>query len=200
LIYILSHEFTPWWFEDADNFRNAPEHTNSLIAIDRELQQSKEVFIKQHYLSYHTDTRRPPAWKTIEVVSLGVISKLYGNLKPTIMSKDKIANERGTVNHTYLPSRRLTIVQIRNICAHHGRPWSKNLPGRPKLLPKPPHSWIKDIPAVPEHHMLYVHLCCMKYLLNRISPGNTFTHRLSDLLEKYPNIDPNALGLKPGRL
>jgi abortive infection bacteriophage resistance protein len=103
LIYHLSQEISPWWFEDVSLFKNAVEHTESLLAIDRELRQTKEVFIKEHYKKYHSDTRRPPAWKTLEVVSFGVLSKLYGNLKNTITSKDKIASELGTVNHTFLP-------------------------------------------------------------------------------------------------
>lgn len=198
LIYHLSHEISAWWFEDANNFKNAVEHTDSLIAIDRELNQSKEVFIKQHRLQYFTDLRRPPAWKTLEVVSFGALSKIYGNLKPVIAGKDLIAKELGTVNHTYLPSWLQTIAQIRNICAHHGRLWNKNLPGRPKLLSNPPNDWIANVPLVGEHRMLYVHLCCMKYLLNVINSGNHFTQKLNTLFIKYPNIDPNALGMKPG--
>ena len=133
----------------------------------------------------------------MEVVSFGVVSKLYGNLKPSVASKDIIAAEMGTVNHTFLPSWLQSITQIRNVCAHHGRLWNKNLPSRPKLLPKPPFAWVADVPPVNEHHMLYVHLCCMKYLLNVIHPSNNFTARIASLLDKYPNIDPNALGLKP---
>ncbi len=197
MIYQLSHEVSPWWFEDKTNFKNPIEHTDTLLAIDRELNQTKEVFIKEHRKKYHTDTRRPPAWKTLEVASLGNVSKLYGNLLPTIAAKNIIAAELGTVNHTYLPSWLQSIVQIRNICAHHARLWNKNLPGRPKLLPKPPQPWIADVPPASEHYLLYVHLCCMKYLLNNINPGNQFTQKLSELLTKYPNIDPNALGLKP---
>lgn len=197
LIYHLSNEVSPWWFEDSTLFKNSDEHTKALLTIDRELGQTKEIFIKEHYKKYYTDNRRPPAWKTIEVISFGVISKLYGNLKPTIRSKNTIAKEVGTVNHTYLPSWLQTIAQIRNICAHHGRLWNKNLPGRPKLLPKPPYSWLTDIPQPSEHHMLYIHLCCMKYLMNIINPENNFKNRFIELLTKYPNIDPNALGLKP---
>lgn len=196
LIYHLSHELSPWWFEDSTYFKDAVEHNKTLNSLDRELQQTKEVFITEHYKKYHTDTRRPPAWKTLEVVSFGVISKFYGNLKSTIGSKDSISAELGTVNHTFLPSWLQSIAQIRNICAHHGRLWNKNLPGRPKLLPNPPMPWIANVPAVNEHYMLYVHLCCMKYLMNTINPGNSFTQNLQDLLAKYPNIDPNALGMK----
>ena len=36
----------------------------------------------------------------------------------------------------------------------------------------------------------------MKYILNIIEPENQFTMRLMTLFEKYPNVDPNALGMK----
>lgn len=197
LIYHLSNDISPWWFEDSENFKNAVEHTETLLAIDRELKQTKEIFIKEHYKKYHTDIRRPPAWKTLEVASLGNISKLYGNLLPAISAKDIIAAEMGTVNHSYLPSWIQSISQVRNICAHHGRLWNKNLPGRPKLLPKPPYAWINIVPSASEHHLLYIHLCCIKYLLDRVKPLNQFSHNILTLLQQYPNIDPKALGLKP---
>ncbi|HEV7622456.1 MAG TPA: Abi family protein [Flavisolibacter sp.] len=179
---------------------NIPGHSESLKTIDRELgyNKKKEIFISEHYTKYHTDKRRPPAWKTLEILSLGTLSKLYSNLKNSCNSKDIIAKDYGTANHTYLHSWLQTFTQIRNICAHHGRLWNKNLPGRPKLLSSPPSSWVKNVPPVLEHHMLYVHLCCMKYLFNVIHPGNNFTYRLYVLLKKYPNIDINALGMKKG--
>jgi hypothetical protein len=37
----------------------------------------------------------------------------------------------------------------------------------------------------------------MKYLLNIIAPENSFTIKLATLLEKYPSVDINALGIKP---
>ncbi|WP_198935430.1 Abi family protein [Chlorobium sp. KB01] len=162
--------------------------------IDHDLKNSKEVFIKQHYLKYHADQRRPPAWKTLEVVSFGLLSKLYGNLGSSISSKDTIAKELNTVNHTYLRTWLQAISQIRNICAHHGRLWNRNLPGRPKLLPKPPAPWLIDVPPVSVHHMLYVHVCCIKYLLDAISPGHKFSSKLATLFTKYPSVDLNALG------
>ena len=194
VIYHLSHELTPWWFEDPNNFKDAVAHVQSLTLIDRELQQSKDIFITDHKVKYHTDTRRPPAWKTFEVVSFGTLSKLYSNLKPNITSKDIVARELNLVNHTYLPSWLQTIAQIRNICAHHGRLWNKNLPGRPKLLSKPPAPWLTVIPPVTDHIMLYIHVCCMKYMLDVINPGNHFAPKLADIIKRYPSVDLNALG------
>ena len=103
------------------------------------------------------------------------------------------------MNHTYLPSWLQSISQIRNYCAHHSRLWNRNLPGTVKLLSNPPNPWIKEIVNVPKQHEfihLYVHMCIMKYLLNVIQPGNNFTSRLKNLLLRYPNVDPNALGIK----
>ncbi len=151
---------------------------------------------KEHKRKHKDDLRFPPAWKTLELTSFGSLSRLYGNLKNTVKSKDTIAKELGTVNHTFLPSWLQSIAQIRNYCAHHTRLWNKNLPGKPKLLPNPPNPWINVVPKEHEFSMLYVHLCCMKYLLNIIDPQNRFKERLESLLKHYPNVDPNALGLK----
>ncbi len=197
LIYHLSHEFNPWWFEDVAHFQIHKDHSGSLVQITRDLSlnRKKEVFLTEHYKKYHTDTRNPPAWKTLEVLSLGTLSKIYGNLANKCKSKDLIAAEFGCANFTYFHSWMQDLTQIRNMCAHHGRIWNKNLPGRPKLLPKPPNAWLKKVPPASEHHMLYVHLCCMKYLLNVVSPNNNFSFRLYVLLKHYDNIDLKALGM-----
>lgn len=198
LIYHLSHEFDPWWFQNTSLFNDTGELIKTLSSFEEEIERSKDTFIKEHKKKHKDDLRFPPSWKTLELTSFGSLSKLYGNLKNNIKSKDTIAAEYGTVNHTFLPSWLQSIAQIRNYCAHHSRLWNKNLPGKPKLLPKPPNAWVANVPKENEYHMLYVHLCCMKYILNVVQPQNHFTTRLANLFDKYPNVDPEALGMKPG--
>jgi abortive infection bacteriophage resistance protein len=195
LIYHLSHEHDPWWFQDTNLFQNTTALIETLASIKEEVERSKDTFIKEHKKKYKDDLRFPPAWKTLELTSFGSLSKLYGNLKNNIVSKDIIAFELGAVNHTYLPSWLQSIAQIRNYCAHHSRLWNKNLPGTPKILSKPPYKWVNDVPT--DTQKLYLHLCIMKYLLNIIAPENSFTIKLATLLEKYPSVDINALGIKP---
>ena len=202
LIYHLSHEIDPWWFSNSSIFIDMLQFSKTLAKIEEEVTRarSKDVTIKKHFKKHKDDLRFPPAWKSLEQVSFGNLSKLYGNLKHTIHSKDEIAQELGAVNHTYLPSWLQSIAQIRNFCAHHSRLWNRNLPGTVKLLPKPPNPWILDKNNVPKQHefiKLYVHMCLMKYLLNTIQPNNNFTNKLSKLFKKYPNVDPNAVGMKP---
>lgn len=67
-------------------------------------------------------------------------------------------------------------------------------------MANPPNPWIEHDDNVPKQHefsKLYVHLSLMKYLLNSIQPNNTFKTRLFNLFEIYPNVDQNALGMKP---
>jgi abortive infection bacteriophage resistance protein len=134
LIYHLSHEHDPWWFQDTNLFQNTTALIETLASIKEEVERSKDTFIKEHKKKYKDDLRFPPAWKTLELTSFGSLSKLYGNLKNNIVSKDIIAFELGAVNHTYLPSWLQSIAQIRNYCAHHSRLWNKNLPGTPKIF------------------------------------------------------------------
>jgi abortive infection bacteriophage resistance protein len=197
LIYHLSHEFDPWWFQNFNNFKDKKALEKTLANLKEELKRSKEVTIRKHLDKHLDDHRFPPSWKSLEQTSFGALSKLYGNLNHTIKSKDIIAGQYGAVNHTYLPSWLQSIAQIRNFCAHHSRLWNKNLPGMPKLLSRPPLPWIADVPKQHEFSKLYIHLCIMKYLLNIIQPDNNFTERLHCLFTKYPNVDPDALGMRP---
>jgi abortive infection bacteriophage resistance protein len=194
LIYHLSHEFDPWWFQKPEIFENTGALIDTLASLRVEIDRSKDTFIKEHKKKYKDDFRMPPSWKSLELTSFGSLSKLYGNLKQTIKSKEIIAQEFGAVNHTYLPSWLQSIAQIRNYCAHHSRLWNRNLPGTPKLLSKPPYKWISDVPK--DSQKLYIHLCIIRYLLNSIAPENTFSLKLEKLFLKYPSVDPNALGMK----
>jgi abortive infection bacteriophage resistance protein len=200
LIYHLSHEVDPWWFQNFDLFVDSMALVKTLSSLEEELSRCKDVTIKNHFKVHKDDKRFPPSWKSLEQTSFGALSKLYGNLKHTVKSKDIIAQELGAVNHTYLPSWLQSIAQIRNYCAHHSRLWNRNLPGTVKLLSSPPNPWIVEKYNVPKEHefsKLYVHMCLMKYLLNTIQPNNHFTLQLDALFTKYPNVDVNALGMKP---
>ena len=46
MIYYLSHELDPWWFENVNNFKDPSAHAQTILSIDRELSQTKEEFIK----------------------------------------------------------------------------------------------------------------------------------------------------------
>ena len=68
-----THQYKP----DA-SFENAVALYEFDADIDREIHRSKEDFIKQHYKKY-TKPAYPPAWKTLELLSLGTLTKIFTN-------------------------------------------------------------------------------------------------------------------------
>lgn len=192
LIYDFSNHYDPWWFEDVTLFKNHTYWKKHLQSIKKDISRSKEVFIAEHKKKYHQDDRCPPAWKTLEVVSLGILSKLYANLRNNLPEKKGMAEKLGAGNHTYLSSWLQSISVVRNICAHHSRLWNRNLPTPPKLLTKAPLPWIKAIGV--DRHSFYPIASIMLYLLQTISPDNHFIQRIENLLAKYPTIDTKAMG------
>lgn len=190
LIYELSLGYGAWWFEDASLFKDNRLFRENLQLIDNELARSKEVFIQEHKNKY-ANPARPPAWKTIETLSLGHLSKLYNNLN-NIPEKKRIAQSLGIPKPYFLESWLQAVSLLRNLCAHHSRVWNKNLPKPPQLIPLLPGAWITQFPT--GANKVYAPLCCIKYMLNVVSPANDLTVRLTDLFRLYPNIDPQALG------
>ena len=80
----IIHEFSishgPFWFYDTSLADDEHKFIENMNAIDRELQRSKDDFIKEHKQNYDKPMF-PPAWKTLELVSFGTLSKLYYNFR-----------------------------------------------------------------------------------------------------------------------
>lgn len=202
MIYQLSTQYHSHWFEDKTLFKNANIFDQNLKIIDDELIRCKEVFIKVHYGKYNTYSKstqnhsRPPSWKTIEIISMGQLSRLYGNLNDKVKVKKDIAEVLLVPTHIFLISWLQSISLVRNFCAHHSRLWNKTLITPPKMPNRPKGKWITTVPNnnTDSHKKLYPVLCCMRYLLNSIDPANNLTKELQQLCQKYPNIDIKAMG------
>ena len=78
IIQHFSLRYGPFWFMDVSLSENERLFAQNLAAIDRELERSREDFIKAHFKKY-IKPAFPPAWKTLELASLGTLSKLYYN-------------------------------------------------------------------------------------------------------------------------
>ena len=49
-----------------------------LAVIRKEVERSHDDFITEHFRKYN-EPELPPVWKTLEVISMGTLSKLYSN-------------------------------------------------------------------------------------------------------------------------
>jgi len=97
------------------------EFRDELInAIQRDLDQSKERFIKAH----RDRSLDIPVWVAVETLSLGTVSKMYRLIADTDL--------RYAVSKSFkLPDPNIadsifhSLSTLRNICAHHGRVWNR---------------------------------------------------------------------------
>lgn len=192
LIYILSHRFGPFWFQDPQLFGDPVRHANALSKIGEEFNRSDEDFIAMFKNKYSDPL--PPSWMTLEITSFGALSMLYKNLKPG-KEKREIAHYFGladSVFETWLHS----IVYLRNVCAHHSRLWNRAMSIRPQIPRAPRKTWLTNNHI--SNNRSYFMLCMIKYLLQTVAPSNSFVTKFKALLAKYPNVDVQAMGFPKG--
>lgn len=191
LVYYPSIELGQWWFENENNFFSKNFHDDSLKEIDKELARTKEIFIKSHGVKYGYE-HRPPAYKTLEVISFGCLSKIYSNLKNEITAKDRVAKELNLPNHNFLRSWLQTFNIVRNIIAHHSRIWNRNIDFAPKFLHTTSHDFIEK-PA--NEHSIYHCISCILFVLNKVSKGHSLKNRIITLMDDNDFIDLAEMGI-----
>lgn len=139
--------------------------------IDGEIRRSNEDFIK-HYYNKYDNPPLPPAWMTLEVLSIGTLSKLYQLLKKSPYKKS-IAKQFGLNDDRVFANWLHAIAVWRNCCAHHSRVWNRRCIVN---LQMPTNV---DFPFLDKRTLKSLHpnkvftvLCCIKYISNIISPNS----------------------------
>lgn len=194
MIHHVSMRYGAFWFMDSSLFKDRNIHEQCLSSMRQELARSREDFITDHKEKY-TEPDMPPVWKTLEVTSFGILSKLFCNLKDNSVKK-KIAREFNLPQHLVLESWVKCAVNIRNCLAHHARVWNRNFPIMPQLNGSFRGDWIRNT------HLsmvkLYPQLCYMQYMQARIHGDDDFKQKLKGLLNNHPNVDITAMGFIDG--
>jgi len=188
MMYVLSHDYDPFWHADPKLFKSFPAYEKTLANLESEYSRSKEEFIVNFKNKY--DNPLPPSWILLEISSFGTVSSLYSNLIPG-RPKRQVANHFG-LNDTVLQSWMHSIVYLRNMCAHHSRLWNNNLNISPVIPYKTSKPWLLNQDV--SNKRTYFMLSILLYLLQTINPKNSFVKRFVALLEAYPNIDVKAMG------
>ena len=142
--FSLSHG--AFWFIQPELATDKHKFTENLSTLERELQRSKDEFIKEHCVKYGKEGY-PPAWKILELVSFGCLTKLYFNFADTTIKK-KIARSYGVPQHEMLESWMKAVNALRNACAHHERIWNRVMPVIPQLPATLRNTWITDKPQM----------------------------------------------------
>ncbi len=189
LIYQPAIKSGAFWFEDDKFFDDKNRLTEHLRKLDNEVTQSYEVFITHFFDKYEENC--PPVWMSFEVVSLGLLSKFYQNLKFSD-AKKAIAQHFGLSNPKVFQSWIRSVTYVRNICAHHARLWNRTLTNKPTILLTPSKQWVSGDSQ--NNEKMYYFLCCLRYMLREVNPEARFVEKLKALFVKYPKTSLNSMG------
>ena len=121
---------------------------------------------------------------TLEVLSFGILSRLYELLKKTDIKKS-IGKWFGLTDVSIMENWFHSISVLRNCCAHHSRIWNRRFPVGVKL----PYNTInpfmdRDTIKKIHNNKLFAHISCIKYLLDIINPQNKFRQNLIEVINE----------------
>ncbi len=170
-------------------YNRADRYAQAFAKLIEDLNRSKDTFIV-HYRSKYDDPEHPPIWMTAEVISLGQLSMWYSNLKSR-PDRQAIAKTYG-LDETVLVSLAHHLTYVRNICAHHGRLWNKQITVK-MTVPKSPAS-LKLAMNQNVHGRLYNTVAVLGYLMGIVAPENQWRQHLLELMDSCALADENAMG------
>jgi abortive infection bacteriophage resistance protein len=193
LIYQFSVEYGAWWYKDVKLFRNSTYHAKDMETLDKELSRSSEVFI-EHYRNTYDQANRPPAWICLEVVSFGLLSKMFQNLPSSLTPKKAI------ISHFGLKAGGFRIFEnwmyhfslVRNICAHHSRLWNRVLSNSLIFASDLSAPWVVGFP---DCQKVYATACLLAWLVRRITGKADWARKFVRLVkERFPQISKTSMG------
>lgn len=76
--HVLAHKYGALGYLESINFDNPNYHKEMKEKIFNEIDKSDEIFIKHRKKKYNNQF---PAWVILEVITFGLLSKIYSNLK-----------------------------------------------------------------------------------------------------------------------
>jgi len=168
-------------FENEERFQKFTDDYKK--AIDE--YGDKEIFVQHHKESYDGDF---PIWVLVELLTLGTLSRLFKNL-PSDIRTEICRNKFGKINDTYIGNWLQGCTILRNICAHRGRLYNRQIPFSLRLDKKDRRMLQENgILINRASKQLFVYLHVMRKIVPDEMVWNNFTNSFIQLTKKYPFV------------
>lgn len=95
------------------------------------------------------------------------------------------------VHHVVLSSWLESLLLLRNVVAHHGRVWNRQIGAQPKI-PKKDAAW--HTPVEVSGDRVFVLLTICRYCLRQIAPQSAWQKRLEKIFADYPEVPLSSMG------
>ncbi|MCF0177414.1 MAG: Abi family protein [Bacteroidales bacterium] len=185
--YVMSDLAGMFWYTNPSVFSSYEKHTKILRTISNELERSDDTLILNFRKKYEDPF--PPSLIALEVCSFGTVSLLY-DLTKAPHAKRRLAEIYG-ISDKVFESWMHTLVNLRNICAHHARLWDRRL----KIIPAFPKKTAGPfIPQPSDTGKMWTIMSIIVFLLRTINPEASFIKQFRALLKEYPEADVADMG------
>ncbi len=192
LVYHMVHAMGPFGHTIPANLPklDGNQFGQFLSRIYEETQRSREDFVRHFQKKYGDQHGHLPLWMATEIMPFGIFLTLFNGAESSI--KKTVAAPYGIAD-TVLQSWLSTLNVIRNICAHHGRLWNRELGFRPMIPHQRKHpDWHTPV-AVPDNRVFAI-LTILRYMLRVVAPQTAWPDRLRQLLVEHPDIPRSSMG------
>jgi len=174
--YQMGHKHGPHAYLDPTLAKRLDFWQLNMEKLEAEVERSDETFI-QHIRNTYSEPL-PPVWASAEVMSLGLLSSWYDNLKPSA-TRVAISNAY-QVDDSVLSSWLRHLTLVRNICAHHGRLWNRKFVLTPQLPRSKPAGL--GLQFIPGSRKIYNTMVLTLHLMSLIAPKSQWKDKLLVLL------------------
>lgn len=186
--YHMAHEYGAHCHLKRDLFSPKWNYDKQYKSLWKTVEHSSDRFV-QHFRQQY-DEPLPPIWALVEIMTFGQLSQWYGN---TAQRKDRNAVARlYGLDESILASLMHHLTIVRNICAHHGRLWNRQLPITP-TLPKRGDPDLLAALSSKNNNNLYNTFCFMLHLMDKINRSHGWGGRLIQHLKSL-DFDMAAMG------
>jgi abortive infection bacteriophage resistance protein len=192
--YKLAHQFGPFGYVTNPLAMSAVSESerqrHQLQIIEEVRRNGREQFVAHFFDKYGDEHAELPIWMVTEVLSFGSVVRLLNDSHRDV--RNEVAGFFGVPEEVFLSWLR-TLNFVRNVCAHHGRLWNRELAYRPKLPRAHRYpDWHRPVLIGCDRVFAVLSIC--RYCLRKIAVGSSWGVRLRELLAEYPQIRRCSMG------
>lgn len=185
IAYHLGTQLGAFGYLDQVYINDARKRMEFLNRLNKSLKNSKQDFARHFCRKYGEKHEYPPIWIAVELLTFGGLAHLLTVSPPPVQKSFSADYALPTqVSKSWL----WTLLETRNIVAHHERLWNRQLGTSAKY---PQTAQWQNIPRNRTFGIIVV----LAYFMNRIAPESRWAQRIHALFVQYPDVDPRRMGL-----
>ncbi len=170
--------------------------TEFVQRVTDETERSHDVFVAHFKDKYGDIHKFLPIWVATEIMTFRTVLTMFQNCSAVVR---RGVSETFGVHHSVFRSWLLTLNVVRNICAHHGRLWNREIGAAP-VIPNEPRGWKRPhAPVEIVHERMFAIMTLINQCTRRLG-DEEWGRRFRALVDEFPEAPIKYMGFPPNWL